>query len=164
MTESSDQPGADQEPAPETPKRATRPRRRRTTAKAASEAASSVEPEHAGVRSTKRKSRLHPPAAAGHRSSRHGGGDAAEPPLLDGRIRSIASWILTVLAGIAVAAAVVGFWAHETLLDTGKFMAAVTPAVESEAVKRVVADRLSDQVLEAFDLDTAGGRALDRRR
>ncbi len=29
VTESSDQPGADQEPAPETPKRATRPRRRR---------------------------------------------------------------------------------------------------------------------------------------
>ena len=58
------------------------------------------------------------------------------------------------LAGIAVAASVVGYWAHETLLDTDKFMAAVTPAVESDAVKQVVADRLSDQVLEALDLDT----------
>jgi len=78
-----------------------------------------------------------------------------------GRTRSIASWILTVLAGIAVAAAVVGYWAHETLLDTEKFMAAVTPAVESDAVKQVVADRLSDQVLEALDLDTRVADALD---
>lgn len=66
------------------------------------------------------------------------------------------------LAGIAVAASVVGYWAHETLLDTDKFMAAVTPAVESDAVKQVVADRLSDQVLEALDLDTRVAEALDR--
>ena len=65
------------------------------------------------------------------------------------------------LAGIAVAACVVGYWAHETLLDTDKFMAAVTPAVESDAVKQVVADRLSDQVLEALDLDTRVADALD---
>ena len=55
----------------------------------------------------------------------------------------------------------VGYWAHETLLDTDKFMAAVTPAVESDAVKQVVADRLSDQVLEALDLDTRVADALD---
>jgi len=67
-----------------------------------------------------------------------------------------------VLAGIAVAAAVVGYWAHETLLDTDRFMGAVTPAVESDAVKRVVADRLADQVLEALDLDTRVSEALDR--
>ena len=65
------------------------------------------------------------------------------------------------LAGIAVAASVVGYWAHETLLDTDKFMAAVTPAVESDAVKAVVADRLADQVLEALDLDTRVAEALD---
>ena len=55
----------------------------------------------------------------------------------------------------------VGYWAHETLLDTDRFMAAVTPAVESDAVKQVVADRLSDQVLEALDLDTRVADALD---
>ncbi|HKO32621.1 MAG TPA: hypothetical protein VJY85_02640 [Candidatus Limnocylindria bacterium] len=65
------------------------------------------------------------------------------------------------LAGIAVAASVVGYWAHETLLDTDKFMAAVTPAVRSDAVKQVVADRLSDQVLDALDLDTRVADALD---
>ncbi|HET9540646.1 MAG TPA: hypothetical protein VFQ46_08595, partial [Candidatus Limnocylindria bacterium] len=55
----------------------------------------------------------------------------------------------------------VGYWAHETLLDTDKFMAAVTPAVKSDAVKQVVADRLADQVLEALDLDTRVADALD---
>ena len=55
----------------------------------------------------------------------------------------------------------VGYWAHETLLDTDKFMAAVTPAVESDAVKQVVADRLADQVLEALDLDTRVAEALE---
>ena len=55
----------------------------------------------------------------------------------------------------------VGYWAHETLLDTDKFMAAVTPAVKSDAVKQVVADRLADQVLEALDLDTRVAEALD---
>ncbi len=75
-------------------------------------------------------------------------------------MRPIASWILTVLAGIAVAAALIGYWAHETVLDTDKFMAAVTPAVESDAVKAVVADRLADQVLEALDLDTRVAEAL----
>ncbi len=101
----------------------------------------------------------------------HGGEDTppgppavavAPPPTPRSRTRSIASWVLTVLAGIAVAASVVGYWAHETLLDTDKFMAAVTPAVESDAVKQVVADRLSDQVLEALDLDTRVAEALDR--
>ncbi|HEY8180110.1 MAG TPA: hypothetical protein VIH33_06880 [Candidatus Limnocylindria bacterium] len=75
-------------------------------------------------------------------------------------MRPIAAWIITVLAGIAVAAAVVGYWAHETLLDTPRFMAAVTPAVESDAVKGVVADRLADQVLEALDLNTRVSEAL----
>ena len=77
-------------------------------------------------------------------------------------MRPIASWILTVLAGIAVAASVVGYWAHQTLLDTDRFMAAVTPAVESDAVKTVVADRLSDQALEALDLDRRVADALDQ--
>ena len=65
------------------------------------------------------------------------------------------------LAGIAVAAALIGYWAHETVLDTDKFMAAVTPAVESDAVKAVVADRLADQVLEALDLDSRVAEALE---
>ena len=177
MTESSDQPGADQEPAPETPKRPTRARRSRTTMKPPPEAASTAEPVQSGqaAKSSGAKRKASPPAPPSQApevvtappTATDGPTELHEPPAgrpgaRPGRIRSVGSWILTVLAGIAVAAAVVGFWAHETLFDTGKFMAAVTPAVESEAVKRVVADRLSDQVLEALDLDTRVAEALDR--
>jgi hypothetical protein len=158
MTESSDQPGADQEPAPEAPKRATRPRRRRTTAKAASEAASSAEPEAPKTEAAQPEP---PPPVQPSPTTDAPAMVVATPPAGRGRTRSIASWILTVLAGIAVAASVVGYWAHETLLDTDKFMAAVTPAVQSDAVKQVVADRLADQVLEALDLDTRVADALD---
>jgi len=69
-------------------------------------------------------------------------------------MRAIAAWILTVLAAIAVTASVISFWVHETVLDTDRFIAAVTPAVESEAVQAAVADRLSDELIEALDLET----------
>lgn len=170
MTESSDQPGADQEPAPETPKPATRARRRRASAKAASEAAKSTEPARAeeSAKPAPPEPTLPepmPPAPDARAATTAASPEDAAPasPLpRRGRARSIGSWILTVLAGIAVAAALIGYWAHETVLDTDKFMAAVTPAVESDAVKAVVADRLADQVLEALDLDTRVAEALER--
>ena len=84
--------------------------------------------------------------------------------------RRIAAWILVVLTAIAVAGSVIGFWVNRTLLDTQTFMASVTPIVESEPVQVVVADRLSDQLIEALDLQTrledrltqAESRLLDR--
>jgi len=162
VTESSDQPGADQEPAPETPKR-PRTRRRRTTAKPAAEAASSAEPANSGKASPAPDA----PAATIAPATEDAPADTpavavAPPTARRGRARPIAAWILTVLAGIAVAASVVGYWAHQTLLDTDRFMAAVTPAVESDAVKTVVADRLSDQALEALDLDKRVADAMDQ--
>ena len=173
MTESSDQPGADQEPAPETPKRATRRRRRQTTANAASAAAASdaaasteLAPSSEVAEPETPKPQLpepEPPASDAPAATTPAPVTPAGSPAAPRRSRaqSIGSWILTVLAGIAVAASVVGYWAHETLLDTDKFMAAVTPAVKSDAVKQVVADRLADQVLEALDLDTRVADALD---
>lgn len=76
--------------------------------------------------------------------------------------RRIASWVLTVLAAVAVTAAVIGLWVHETVLETDRFMAAVTPAVESEAVQAVVADRLSDEVIESLDLETRISGAISQ--
>ena len=84
--------------------------------------------------------------------------------------RRIASWILVVLTAIAVTGSVIGFWVNRTLLDTDTFMASVTPIVESEPVQVVVADRISDQLIEALDLQTrleerltqAESRLLDR--
>jgi hypothetical protein len=68
--------------------------------------------------------------------------------------RRIAAWVLVVLMGIAVAGSVVGFWVNRTVLETDRFMAAVTPIVESDSVQAVVSDRISDQLLEALDLET----------
>jgi hypothetical protein len=68
--------------------------------------------------------------------------------------RRIAAWVLVVLMGIAVAGSVVGFWVNRTVLETDRFMAVVTPIVESDSVQAVVSDRISDQLLEALDLET----------
>ena len=73
--------------------------------------------------------------------------------------RRIAAWVLVVLMGIAVAGSVVGFWVNRTVLETDRFMAVVTPIVESDSVQAVVSDRISDQLLEALDLET---RLTDR--
>jgi hypothetical protein len=70
------------------------------------------------------------------------------------RWRRVAAWVLVVLMGIAVAGSVVGFWVNRTLLETDRFMAAVTPIVESESIQAVVSDRVADQLLEALDLET----------
>src|SRR6185436_1878127 len=63
-------------------------------------------------------------------------------------------WVLVVLMGIAVAGSVVGFWVNRTVLETDRFMAVVTPVVESDSIQAVVSDRISDQLLEALDLET----------
>jgi hypothetical protein len=71
-----------------------------------------------------------------------------------GAWRRVAAWVLVVLMGIAVAGSVVGFWVNRTVLETDRFMAVVTPIVQNESVQAVVSDRVSDQVLEALDLET----------
>src|SRR6185436_20718279 len=68
--------------------------------------------------------------------------------------RRVAAWVLVVLMGIAVAGSVVGFWVNRTVLETDRFMAVVTPVVESDSIQAVVSDRISDQLLEALDLET----------
>lgn len=87
---------------------------------------------------------------------------AADPTERRWPVRAIAAWVLTVLAGTAVTAGVIGFWVHQTVLETDRFMAAVTPAVESEAVQTVVADRLADEVIESLDLETRIAREVAR--
>ncbi|HEY8169741.1 MAG TPA: hypothetical protein VIH24_01425 [Candidatus Limnocylindria bacterium] len=74
--------------------------------------------------------------------------------------RGIAAWVVVVLTCLAVTASVVGLWAHRTVLETDAFMAAVTPAVESEAVQALVSERLSDQLIEALDLESRIAGAL----
>jgi hypothetical protein len=66
--------------------------------------------------------------------------------------REIASWLLAVLASVAIAASVLAVWVHETMLDTDRFMEVVAPAVESEAVQAAAGEYLSNQLIAALDL------------
>ena len=166
MARSSQDP-EDKDPAAPAPK----PRRRttRSTKEAGSAAASTPAPK------PRRRTRSTPPPtpvlaeASGpdaevREASAPAGADAPSAAETERRrpIRAISAWVLTVMAGIAVTAAVIGFWVHQTVLETDRFMAAVTPAVESEAVQAVVADRLADEVIESLDLETRISGAVSR--
>ncbi len=75
-------------------------------------------------------------------------------------LRPVASWLLAVLASIAIAAAVITVWVHRTVLDTDNFVAVVSPALESEEVQAATSDYLSDQVLVALDLENRIGALI----
>jgi hypothetical protein len=68
-------------------------------------------------------------------------------------LRPVASWVLAVLASVAVAAAVLTVWVHRTVLDTDGFVAVVSPALASEEVQAATSDYLSEQVIVALDLE-----------
>ena len=68
-------------------------------------------------------------------------------------LRPVASWILAVLASVAIAAAVLTVWVHQTILDTERFVSAVEPALESEAVQDAMSAYLADQVVTALDVE-----------
>ena len=68
-------------------------------------------------------------------------------------LRPAASWILAVLASVAIAAAVLTVWVHQTVLDTERFVNAVEPALESEAVQDAMSAYLADQVMTALDVE-----------
>lgn len=77
-------------------------------------------------------------------------------------VRTIAAWVLTAAAAIAVAASVVAWWAHRTVLETDAFVTAVTPAVESESVRVAIADRVSDELITALELETRVADVVQR--
>lgn len=80
--------------------------------------------------------------------------------------RGIAAWVLVILTAVAVTAMVIGLWLNRTVFETDAFMNTVSPVVESEAVQAVVADQITDQLIEALDLEirieTALSGAEDR--
>ena len=68
-------------------------------------------------------------------------------------LRPAASWVLAVLASVAIATAVLTVWVHQTLLDTESFVGAVEPALESEAVQDAMSAYLAEQVVTALDIE-----------
>jgi hypothetical protein len=78
------------------------------------------------------------------------------------RVRGWLSMVLVVLASLAVLAAVIAYWAHETVFDTDAFMDTVGPTLEDPAFYSTMSGYVTDQTLEALDIDTRVTDALDR--
>jgi hypothetical protein len=76
------------------------------------------------------------------------------------RWRRIAAIALVVLTSLSIVVAVVAVWAHNTVLDTDKFMETVGPALDDPALYAAVGEKVSEQTLEALDLETRIDAAL----
>ena len=72
----------------------------------------------------------------------------------------MAAWILAVLASIAIGASVLAVWLHETVLDTDRFMNAVTPAIEGGSAGAVLGGYLADELISALAIPDRVDAAL----
>src|SRR5829696_3431731 len=72
---------------------------------------------------------------------------------MSGRIRTVATWVLGVLAVVALIASTVAVWARTTVADSATFGDITADVLDDPAVQQALADRLADEVLEAVDLD-----------
>jgi hypothetical protein len=69
-----------------------------------------------------------------------------------GRFRRIATWVLVVLTSLVVVAATIGVWAQRTLADTDSYVALVAPLADDPEVTNPLADRLTDEIFVALDV------------
>ncbi len=67
-------------------------------------------------------------------------------------MRTAVAALLTVAAAVAVCLVVIAYWSDSVLLDTDTFVAAMEPLVDDDAVRDEASDRISDTLLELFDL------------
>jgi hypothetical protein len=86
----------------------------------------------------------------------------AESTKSEGRSRGIITFLLVVVTSLSIVLTSIAFWAHNTLLDTDKFMEAVGPALEDQALYTALGERVSTEVLAALDLDTRIATALSQ--
>ncbi|MDO8149335.1 hypothetical protein Q6350_12935 [Isoptericola sp. b515] len=85
-----------------------------------------------------------------------------EQPVRSSRAPVVRRWVagaMVVITTLLVVASSLVVWAHRTVLDTDRFMDTVGPALDDPAFADALADRVSDEVLLALDLDA---RVSDR--
>lgn len=68
---------------------------------------------------------------------------------------------LVVLTSLAVLGAVVGVWAHQILLDTDRFMAAVGPTLDDPEFYDAIGEFAAREVVEAFALEARLRESLE---
>ncbi|HVN50652.1 MAG TPA: hypothetical protein VMT43_04425 [Acidimicrobiales bacterium] len=69
------------------------------------------------------------------------------------RWRKVLVAFLVVLTSLAILASAVGVWAHRTLLNTDSWVATVGPLAKDPAVTDAVATKVTDEVMQALDLE-----------
>lgn len=85
---------------------------------------------------------------------------AAENERLSSRLRlrsharSFLTGALVVVTSLLLVASTVAVWGNRTVFDTERFMAVVDPALEDPAFYQSLSRNVSDQVIEALDLET----------
>lgn len=75
-------------------------------------------------------------------------------------VRTWLALVLVVLASLSVVTATVAVWAHNEVFDTERFMETVEPALEDPAFYSALSTRLSEQTLEALDLENRVSNSL----
>jgi hypothetical protein len=79
------------------------------------------------------------------------------------RTRRIVALILVVLTLICFAVAVPATWGRRTALNTNRYVATVAPLAEDPAVQAALAERVTDSVFEALDVQPVIADALPDR-
>ncbi len=81
---------------------------------------------------------------------------------LDRRVRwrGVLSIILVILTSVTLVAAAVSVWARRVAFDTDKFMETVGPVLDDPDFYNLIADRVSDPVIEALAVQTRLAEAL----
>lgn len=62
------------------------------------------------------------------------------------------SALMAVLAGLATLLAATGWWVHQSLLDTDRFLGLVEPVVTSPEAADAIAERVTDEVFVVLDI------------
>jgi hypothetical protein len=70
------------------------------------------------------------------------------------RVRLWLSSVLVILSALLVVASTVAVWTYRTAFDTDRFMATVEPALEDPAFYSALGNTVSEQTLDALDLET----------
>jgi hypothetical protein len=79
------------------------------------------------------------------------------------RLRSIASWVLLVLACILAVVSVLVVFARNEVLDTDTYVNTVAPLASSPAIQTAVAKRVSERLIAEADLEQRVKNALPDR-
>jgi hypothetical protein len=74
--------------------------------------------------------------------------------------RSIIVMVLVTVGAILAPLTVVATWAHDQIGDTDRFLETVTPLASDPAVQNAIADRITQEINSAIDVESITGEAL----